>query len=364
MDHCPTRGEWLSSTPRGRILATRDVLNNGLFDPSKSSSDYIQAVFECTLCGRCKVNCSVSIDSPGLWVDLRRQIAEKGLEPQQLKDLAGVIDGAHNLSGKSNDQRANWMKRITLQRAVEKNRADTIYFVGCVTSFYPMVQDIARSFAQLLDKAGISFTVLGGEEWCCGYPLISAGHEKKAVEALVHNAEAIRSTHAKEMVVTCPGCYRMWKEEYPRLTGQELGINVLHSTELIVRLLSKGMVRFEKMGQRITYHDPCDLGRISGIFDEPRSVIASIPDIDYLELRESREESQCCGSGGDLLACNQQLSLTIAARKVEEALLLGAETLVTACPSCIRALKMAKTATKANLDVLDIAELAWKAMVK
>lgn len=365
MNYCPTRGEWMSSTPRGRILMTNEIRTNGSLDSAQVTHEYVKSIFECSLCGRCAVECSVSIDSPAMWVDLRSELVTKGIELDCLKAMTKMINETHNIAGKPNDQRTNWAKRVKLHSAIENTRsAGIVYFVGCVTSFYPMVQDIARSFIQILDTAGVNLVLLGGEEWCCGYPLISAGHKADAAMSMRHNIEAVNAIGAKTVVVTCPGCYRMWKTEYRHITGENLGIEVLHSTEFIVRLMEENRIILNALNDTTTYHDPCDLGRVSGIFDQPRAIIRSIPGLDFIELKDNGEYSNCCGSGGDLLVSNQDLSLGIAKRKVNEILFTGAKTVITACPSCVRSLTMAKTAKKAPLNVLDITQLVWKAMIK
>ncbi len=364
MNYCPTRGQWISSTPRGRILMTKEVFRDGSLDPAKITPEYVRSVFDCSLCGRCSVDCSVSIGSPAMWVELRKQLVENGIELSCLKGVATVVGETHNTAGKPNSDRANWAKRVNLRSGgVEKN-GRIIYFTGCVTSFFPMVQDIARSFVRIADYAGFDVTLLGGEEWCCGYPLISAGHIDAAAGSMRHNIEAVAATGLKTLVVTCPGCYRMWNEEYFHITGEKPPIEVLHSTEFISRLIKDGRVSFKNMDMSVTYHDPCDLGRLSGVFDEPRSILEKIPGFRFREFRDNREHSNCCGSGGDLLVSNQELSLGIARRRLDEAIETGAETVVTACPSCVRSLMMAKNAGKAPVGVKDITQVVWEAMVK
>jgi len=360
MNYCPTKQEWLSTTPRGRILMTKNSRN-----PKKITQDYVRAIFDCSLCGRCKVDCSVDIKSPQMWVDLRADLVKNGFELECLKALTTNIEQTYNIVSKPNDQRANWTRKLKLPYELEKKtKAKVVYYVGCITSFYPMVHDIARSFAQILSMAGIDFTILGGREWCCGYPLLSAGHKEAAAKSMEHNIDRIREIGAKSVVMTCPGCYRMWKDEYYNITGQKPPFDVFHSTEFIVRLIEQNKIKLGELDDSITYHDPCDLGRNSAIFDEPRSIISNIPGLDFAELEDKREYCNCCGSGGDLLASNQDLSLDIARRKLSEVLNTGVRTVVTACPSCVRAITMAKTAEKAQLNVLDITQLVWKAMVK
>ena len=365
MNYCPTKQQWLSTTPRGRILITKELLSNHSLNHSKITPEYINSIFECTICGRCRVDCSVDIKSTPMWTGLRSDLVKKGFEPESLKALTAGIGQTHNLASKPNDQRANWVKRLNLPYELEKRQgAKIVYFVGCVTAFYPMVQDIARSFARILEAAGVDFTILGGEEWCCGYPLLSAGHKKDAEEFMRHNIERIKEMGVEGVVMTCPGCYQIWKDEYYNISGNKPPFDIFHSTEFIVELIKKKKIAFKGLENSITYHDPCDLGRNCGIFDEPRQIIDEIPGLSFVELPDNREYCNCCGSGGDLLASNQDLSLDIARRKVNEVLDIGAQTVVTACPSCVRAITMAKMADKTPLEVLDITQIVWQAMVK
>jgi Fe-S oxidoreductase/FAD/FMN-containing dehydrogenase len=355
MGYCPTRQQWLSTTPRGRILMTRDL------NIQKITPEYLDSIYQCSLCGRCRVDCSVDIRSPEMWVELRSKLSENGFELESLKIVTKTIDETHNIAAKPNDQRAGWTKRLKLPYEL-KREARVVYFVGCLTSFYPMIQDIARSFAQILGSAGIDFAILGGEEWCCGYPLLSAGHKEAAAKTMRHNIERIKEMGAKTVVMTCPGCYRMWRDEYYSITGQRPPFEIAHSTEFILRLIERGKIKLGELKELVTYHDPCDLGRNSGIYNEPRRIMNSIPGLRLTELEENGEYCNCCGSGSDLLASNEGLSLEIARRKVNEAMDTGAPTLVTACPACVRAITMARTAEKAPLDIVDIAQLVWRAV--
>jgi Fe-S oxidoreductase len=304
----------------------------------------------------------VEVRSPEMWTDLRTRIAGAGSVPESLRTLCGTIETSHNLAAKPNEQRARWAGNIGLPHL--KQTAETVYFVGCVTSFYPMVQDVARSFARILNSAGIDFAILGGEEWCCGYPLMSAGQGASAARHMEHNIERVTAMGAKRVIVTCPGCYRMWKHDYGRITGKRVPLEVTHSTVFLAGLVERQTLAFGAQDAIVTYHDPCDLGRNAGVYDEPRYIIGKIPGLRFAEIEPNRRYTNCCGSGGDLLASNQALSLEIAGRKVDEILATGAASVVTACPSCIRGITMAKVARKAQFSVLDIAQLAWNAMVK
>ena len=189
-----------------------------------------------------------------------------------------------------------------------------------------------------------------------------AGDHESVEKHVRYNIERIKEMGAKTVVMTCPGCHRVWKEEYYDVTGERHPFTVLHSTELITELISEGRINIRGLEENVTHHDPCDLARNQGIFEEPRYIIEKIPGLNLTELEYNRKYCSCCGSGGDLLASNQELSLTIAKRKVEEILSTGVGTAVMSCPSCMRAISMAKTAEKIKLGVLDISELVWKGM--
>lgn len=361
MESCPTKGEWLSATPRGRIRLAREMFAEG-GSQLLMSEESRKSLFSCSLCGRCAVDCSVAIDSPALWVETRARLARKGVEIDSLQSLVHVIRDTGNIAGKANEQRQQWAARLPEYKEISaRQRAKTVYFVGCVTSFYPTVQDIARSFVRTLASARCDFTLLGGKEVCCGYPLISAGRVDEAASLMKQNVESVRETGAQRLVVTCPGCLRMWKHEYKRLLGEDPGLEVVHSTEFLLELIKEGKVRLGMLPGLFTYHDPCDLGRVAGIYDAPRSIIGAIPGIRFVELEENRRYSACCGSGGDLLASNQDLSLAAAARRLDHVEQSGAGTVVTACPSCVRGLIMSKTASKRPVNIMDIAQLVWKA---
>ena len=362
MSACPTNRGWLSSTPRGRILMTREHFLKGS-GTEKFAPEYIERIFQCTLCGRCGVDCSVDIKSRLMWQGLRAHLRESNLQVESLDNLITTISETHNLANKPNEQKANWTNRLKLPYSLnEKRTAEVVYFVGCVTSFFPMAQPAARALAQIMESAGIDFGIVGGEEWCCGFPLMAAGASDAAAECVRHNIERVTAMGAKTVVMNCPGCYRVWKDEYREIVEQRHDFEVLHGVELMARLIEAGRIDIKGLENKVTYHDPCDLGRNSGVFDEPRYILSQIPGLELVELTDNREYCVCCGSGGDLLASNQDMAMDIARRKVDEVLATGTNTVVTACPSCVRTISMARTAAKVKLDVIDIGEVLWKAM--
>ncbi len=231
-----------------------------------------------------------------------------------------------------------------------------VFFVGCVASFFPMVQRIPRNLVHLLDSAGIDFTILGGEEWCCGFPLIGAGVPEKAQELMRHNQEKVKTLGAKTIVFSCPSCYQTWRKT------NDTDLEFLHSTEFIERLIKNGALKLREVNTLVTYHDPCDLGRNCGVYDAPRQIIKSIPGLTLVELENNRAKSVCCGGGGNLEMVDSALSETMAQRKIEEIQRTGAKTVVTSCQQCVRTIKSRARRQKINLNVLDVTELVLKAV--
>ncbi len=363
MNYCPTRLDWLSTTPRGRILYTRELFLREQQPHTDFSAEYTNRLYQCTMCGRCGVDCNTDIKSRTMWLGVRQYMAEKGFVPGSLQELVKIVVEHHNLVAKPNDQRANWLSRVKLPYDLKSKRtAPVVYFVGCVASFFPMTQPTARSFVQILDKAGVDFTIAGGEEWCCGFPLMVAGDKESSRKLVNHNLERMKAMGARTIVLTCPGCYKVWKHEYEEIVDERHPFNVLHATEFISQLIEQQKISMGGLESKVTYHDPCDLGRNAGLYSEPRYILEKIPGLELIELENNREYCTCCGSGGDLLASNQEMALTIAGRKVAEIMATRAGTVVTACPSCVRAITMAKTSEKIRLDVADITEIVWKAM--
>ncbi len=375
-DNCPASACDGPLSPRSVIHDIKvNLLKNGpllmkneeavlpLIGESDEGTISMDAIWACTTCSSCMEVCPVFIEHIPKLISMRRYLVKNGLAPENLARVITTIDETHNLAGKPNEQRANWVNRLKLPYDIrEKKTAEVVYFVGCVASFFPMVQPSARAFSQILETAGVDFGIVGGEEWCCGFPLMVAGDTEVTATCMRYNIERIKEMGAKTVVMTCSGCYRVWKEDYEKITGEQHPFEVLHAVEMLARLTKEGRLAAQGFEGKVTYHDPCDLGRKSGIYDEPRFVINQIPGIDFVELVDNREYCSCCGSGGDLLASNQELAQDIARKKIDEVLLTGADTVVTACPSCIRALNMAKTSAKVKLNVMDISELLWKAM--
>ncbi len=343
--------------PLGRLFGYRRLAGELL-------DGFSVGTYDCTLCGRCKVVCPVNIQTRSLWITMREMLVDQGVYPEALDHLRQTLATHNNISGDSNEDRLIWSQNLReIPEGVGgKEQAEMVYFVGCVSSFYPQSYKIPQSMVQILERAEADYLTLGGEEWCCGFPLIIAGMGDAAREAVRHNVEAVRKTGAKQLVASCPSCYHTWKDEYPHILGEPLGFGVLHSTELLEKTIDAGKLELKPLEETITYHDPCDLGRTSGIYDAPRNVIRAIPGATFVEMKDHNEYSLCCGGGGDVEMADKDLSAAVAASRIAQAAEVEAKYLLSACQQCTRTLAGAARRNKVRVRVMDVAELVARQM--
>ena len=236
---CPTfaeKQELDEITPLRKIERVRSFLRaqalgplGRLFGYQRATEETLQmfssGTYDCTLCGRCAVVCPVNIDTRPLWIAMRETLVAQGAYPATFDHLRETVTVRYNISGDANEDRLIWSQNLPqVPQGVGGNeQAEVVYFVGCVSSFYPQSYSVPQSMVKVLDRAGVDFMVLGGEEWCCGFPLIIAGMGDAAVESVRHNVEAVRSTGAKRLVATCPSCNHTWHHDYRRIIGEPLG---------------------------------------------------------------------------------------------------------------------------------------------
>jgi heterodisulfide reductase subunit D len=245
-----------------------------------------------------------------------------------------------------------------------------VYFAGCMATFRE--KEIAKTTIELLKKLNVEFSMLGSEEWCCGSVMLRSGNLDVAKQMIEHNVKAIKDLGTDTVVTSCAGCYRTIKQDYPKYLG-ELGFKVLHTPEFVLEFIESGKLKFKPYTDgnygsdsskttRITYHDPCHLGRHMNIFDPPRKVLQAIEGLELVEMARSRENARCCGSGGGVASAYRDLSEEMADVRISDAIAVSADILTSACPFCTYALKSA--AKRANLldklKVIDFSELLMK----
>ena len=342
-------------SPRGRNAITRFAIENSL----ELNSDTEKAIFTCLGCGACAAVCLSSVQTKDLIFQNRECQVDRGFYPKVAKRLVKTLEESRNISDDDQEDRAEWLELIKdlPEDAFEKERADILFFVGCVASFFPMGQKIPANMAKILQMAELDFTILGGDEWCCGFPLVGAGMPEKLEELKEHNLQKVADVGAKKIVFTCPSCLHTWKHLY------DTDVELMHASQLIAELIKNGRLKLKNdIDVTATYHDPCDLGRNTGVYEEPREVIQAIPGLRFVELPMNRKFSICCGGGGNVEMTDPDLSADVAQMKLDSIKNAGAEMVITSCQQCVRTMNTRARRQKINLKVKDLTELVVEAM--
>lgn len=349
---------WESSSPRARMLITRK-----LAEGKPLTEQEVERAYQCTLCGKCREVCSTYIDTVEVWKHLRESIANKGQNPENIKLLSSTVIETLNISGDEQENREMWldgMDEDILQRVGQK--AEVLYFTGCSGALYPTVYSIPQSLVRIMNKCGIDYTLLGQEEACCGFPLIGSGEFNKGRHLIEKNMESFKKLGIKKIVTSCPSCFHTIRDTYPKVLGEQLPFEVLHSSQFLINLINDKKIDLGEVNEAVTYHDPCDLGRNSGIFEEPRAVIRSIPGVEFIEMCNAGEDSNCCGGGGNLEAVDPGLTAQIAYSRLKQVEETGAKTVISSCQQCKRTLQGNARKNKLRLRVMDLTEFVWKSM--
>jgi heterodisulfide reductase subunit D len=363
-DVCPAFRQlgWESSSPRGRMSVVKDLTTKkpGV---SAATDEQVRTLCQCTMCGACREICAARIDTTELWLEARAALAGQGKALSQFSRLAEGLRDAKNIASFDNETRLEWADDLdegdVLDPQAEK--VEVLYYVGCMASFYPRSSQVALAMAEVMKEADVRFAALGGEEWCCGFPFEASGHPEEARAFQKHNLERILASGVKKVVTGCPTCFHTLNHDLGDAL-REGGVELLHETQFLLELIREDRLQLNGLSKIVTYHDPCDLGRNSGIYDEPREILRSIPDLTFVELHSSREGSACCGGGGNLQTVDPGLTDKIADARVDEIVESGAEIVVSACQQCEQVLAAAIQRRGLKVRVMDISELVLESL--
>jgi succinate dehydrogenase/fumarate reductase iron-sulfur protein len=340
------------------IVDTRD---DGLSERLKTASE---TIWLCTSCSSCTLNCPKEIDCSTMLDNERSLIVEEGvLVPRTAKDVLTSTFKYHNPVRMSPGKRTEWSKGLDIRELPTVGRADVLYFVGCLPSYDARNQEIARSIAQIFRELDVDFAILGNEEWCCGDHILRLG-ERGLFEVLAeHNASLFKKYDFDTIVTISPHCYHTFKNDRPYT---DIKLNVQHHTQFISEALKNGRLRpIKAVKKRVTYHDPCFLGKRSGFYDEPREILRSIPGLELVEMGRTRENSFCCGGGAGRVWTEEATpEKRPCVNRAKEALELGVEVIATACPFCVTTLEDAVKVLDAEdkIVVRDVSELLREAL--
>jgi len=329
---------------------------------------FVQGLYECSTCGQCHYVCPSYIDTVELWEGIRKSVVNAGYGPlENHLALTSSVKAYDNPWLQPRSVRDKWAKRAKKQKQIEKvpknlakEKAEVLYFVGCTASFDVNIKQVAVNTVKVLDACDVDFGMLGVKEKCCGSVLLRVGdpeYERLARE----NIETFNNLGIKTLVTSCSGCYKTISQDYPKIG--EMNFEILHMVQFIDRLIQEGKINFkQEVPMKVTYHDPCHLGRASGIYEAPRRILKSVPGIEFVEIERHHENSRCCGAGGGLKAGFPEVQQKMSQARVRDAVATGATDFVTACPFCYQGLLVGITAEEAPIRMRDITEILTRAL--
>lgn len=314
-------------------------------------------IWLCTTCRRCVERCPRGVEIIDIMRAIRRIMVPDGVVPASIPNLRSVMTSIASLGNpfKQEKDRSEWAENLSVNNFTEGT--DYLYFPCCYPCYDSRLKKVAVATTYILNKAEINFGILGSKENCCGESVRKAGNEDLFKRLARENIKTFIENGVKKIIASSPHCYHTIKNEY---TEFKTNFEVLHITQLLYKLVQEEKIRFSKeYNKKVTYHDPCYLGRHNGIYDEPREVLKKIPGVNLIEMDESRQNSLCCGMGGGRIWMETSKEERFSDIRLKQAIETGAEVLVTSCPYCITQFEDSKSILKADetIEIKDITEI-------
>jgi Fe-S oxidoreductase/nitrate reductase gamma subunit len=357
---------FLVEVPRTSLLVAAANSGTAEADPPRSLIGEVipeETIWSCCTCGACQEICPVYNEHINKIIDMRRNlILEQTKVPELAEPILSCIEArGHSCKGTTHT-RTDWEEGLDIKHLSEDSQVDMLFWVGCQASLEDRSVKIAQAMAKILKAADINFATLGAEESCCGDPARRMGNEYLYQMQATKNIELLKGYNVKKIVTTCPHCFNTLENEYSQFGGE---FEVIHHSQLILELIKEGKLKLNSgISKRITYHDPCYLGRHNDIYDPPRKVLTSIPQIDLVEMERHGNNSFCCGGGGGRFWIEETTGERISHLRLEDVITTQAAVVATACPFCMQMLEDAikSKGIEESVEDLDIAELVVTAM--
>ena len=371
-DVCPANNVGKSLSPRDLFIQIRKrtshkapLLAEGKTEGEQFEKvlvhDYIEdkVLWQCTTCMACVQECPVMIEHVDSIVDMRRNLVlSESSFPSNLNAVFKSIETNFTPWAFNPADRGEWAMDLDIKTMQEDPNCEILYWVGCAGSFDERYKKVSQAFAKLMQKANISFRILGSEEKCNGDTARRLGNEYLAQMMIMENIETLNRYNVKKIVSACPHCYHSLKNEYKQFGGN---YEVLHHSQLIEEMIDKGRLELKKgqNKQKLTYHDSCYLGRYNNLYESPRNSIRNLNGIDYLEMKRNKSRGFCCGAGGGRMFLEDEEGGKINLERTKEAIDTGAEKIASACPFCMTMLTdgIKHFEKSEQIEIKDIAEL-------
>ncbi|MFX1339354.1 MAG: (Fe-S)-binding protein [Promethearchaeota archaeon] len=348
---------------RGKMQIVRSLWQ-GKLDLSK---DMAEVIFQCPTCNACAETCAYDMDNAAIYEALRAELVDAGCGLEAHVPMNKAMLELLNPYQRDNKEKATWIDKLDFKiKDASTETAEYLYFVGCTAALTPEIQTVAINTAKVLKKLGVDFSVFGDKEVCCGSVGKRTGDLIAFNAVATKNYELFKKSGVKTILTSCAGCYRTLKTDYTDYL-EELGIEVLHTVELVRNIINERNIQLKHLGIKATYHDPCHTGRNAGmkegvnpLYEEPRELLSKMADI--VEMKTIKQNTKCCGAGGGVKKGFPELALQIAKARIGEAEETGAEIIVSICPFCYRNLSDAIIASNSDLKMVDLTELLDQAL--
>jgi Fe-S oxidoreductase/FAD/FMN-containing dehydrogenase len=354
---------WESQSPRGKWYWLREYMEGR----AEWDQAMVDTILVCTTCELCNLRCSAALPIEPSWMKLRGKLIDEDNEMTipPFEMMAAALRSQGNIWAGYRKDRAAWFPDDLREKHGPERKSGNVYFAGCTASY--VEHDIGQASVRLLDEMGVDFTTLAEKENCCGTPMLVAGLWDVFAEIVKKNVAAVKEAGADTVITSCPACDMMWRRVYPEW-AEKLGIDYdlkcRHYTEVAAEKIAAGEFAFPENGEKaekVTWHDSCHIGRVSGVYDAPRDLIRAIPQADFVEMPFNRENAHCCGSVLTLLK-EPPVAAEVGKDRLDEALEVGAQKVLALCPCCEFQLRVSADAKDVPVEVVDLARYAASAL--
>ncbi|MBI4297606.1 MAG: (Fe-S)-binding protein [Chloroflexi bacterium] len=342
---------------RVRTFSIRNIIRQAAFGLSEVEGEEI---WRCTTCRNCVQQCPRGVEIIKVGTSLRRIASGAGIVPDPIHIATASLRAEGNPLGEPRAKREDWTQGLSVKTFTEG--MEVLYLPCCYLSYDPRLRKVATATAKILSTAGVDFGILGVKENCCGESARKVGDEELFRHLARENIKTFIESGVKKILVSSPHCYHTFKNEYPEFM---VNFEVVHITQYLLELINEGRLKLTKdYKKKVTYHDPCYLGRHNGIYDEPREVLKKVPGLRMFEMPDSRKGSLCCGGGGGGIWMDRKKGERFSDLRVEQAIAGKADVLVTACPYCIMNFEASRLTLEGSeaIEIKDITEVLQEAI--
>ena len=354
---------WESQSPRGKWYWLREFMEGR----EDWTQEMVDTFLVCTTCELCNLRCSESLPIEPSWMKLRGKLIEdqKKMTFPPFEMMAEALSTQGNIWAGYRKNRLEWFPEDLLEKHGPGNKGKNVYFTGCTASY--VEHDIGIATVRLLDAAGVDFVHVGNNENCCGTPMLVAGKWELFAETMKKNIALVKAAGADTVISSCPACDMMWRSvyaEWSKKLGIPYDLKALHYSEVVSDKIKKGEFSFPDNGkgtEKITWHDSCHMGRVSGVYEPPRDLIKANPNAEFVEMASNRDCGKCCGSVLTLIK-EPPVAAEIGKNRLDEAVEIGADKVLALCPCCEFQLRVSADKKQVPVEVVDLARYSAEAL--